>query len=237
MFGNRLSKYAIPNPPESRKSNTQTSALENSLLYTIPKYNMNESSEISNTNDNSVIVFPEEAKDYQAETEIESQITEANIPEEYLQSSSSFTFTTADKNTSEQSQEAIGKAENFEIRKGSTNDMIIKGRFVQTNDYLVVSYTPPKKWSLQQQIEMLDVQCKQQLRKIRQLNKENHLLKSELKKHEKLLPKLRYLQNQNNFLYAQLKMYKLKEKEQRKRRKEKKLKGVLVKQEMENKEA
>lgn len=181
LFGNKVSRYALPIPPESRKFSKNLSAKNE-------EYN-----DISSSTD-----YAEFFSDEIQLNEI-SQTTNEDVQTASQQ-----------KQEKEQSQEKdYKKIDSFEIRKGKS--MIIKGRFIQTNNYLMVSYTPPKKWSLQKQVQILDEQCAKQLNQVRTLNRENFFLRKELSKYEKLLPKLRYLQRCNRVLYAKLKMYKLKD--------------------------
>ncbi|XP_065360496.1 uncharacterized protein LOC135954305 [Calliphora vicina] len=248
FLGNRLSQYAVPNPPESKQTDPQIMDFSNSMFYGIPNNQINEDSytyrkptpkkmAYSTTVNEPIKVFPqlvkEEEPNYE-ETEItEPAIFNENVIEDPLLDSENFPFSLKDEDEAT-SQESEGKVEDFEIRKGSNNDMIIKGRYVQTKDYLVVTYTPPRKWTLQQQVQMLDRTCEQQLRQIRQLNRDKYRLQNELKKHEMLLPQLRKMQQKNRYFYYQLKMYKQKEALLKKRRKERRLKTVTVKEQDDN---
>ncbi|XP_037815125.1 uncharacterized protein LOC119605869 [Lucilia sericata] len=180
LFGNRVNKFTLPNPPVNNTTQTQSS-------FQIPNY---QKKQHTNTSDSTITKFPNEL-DFRTEEDLNEIIeTEEQLLEDTLP---------------ENNNDTENSVKDFEIRKGTTNDMIIKGRYVQTKDYLVVAYTPPRKWTLQEQVELLDKQCEQQLRQIRHLNKENYRLHIELKKYEKLLPKLRNLQAKASYFCAQLK--------------------------------
>lgn len=177
-----------------------------------------ETNTISNEISNSVDKLPKlsEEQDNLEETVRNDNTNDNNSPDE-------IPFLWDSLNNQSFNTDNPGKIETFEIRKGTTNDTIIKGRYIQTNDYLVVSYTPPRKWTLQEQVEKLDRHCEAQLKQIKTLNRQNSRLRRENKLYEKVLPKLRYLQTKNRCLMTALKIYKEREaelkKKHRKRRK------------------
>ncbi|KAI8119699.1 hypothetical protein FF38_14102 [Lucilia cuprina] len=183
LAGNRINKFTLPNPPVCNTTQTQS-------LFQIPNYQKKQSADAA---DNIITIFPNELNFQTAEDF--NEIIETDTTGKQL----------IEETSLENNNYSENNVKDFEIRKGNTNDMIIKGRYVQTKDYLVVTYTPPRKWTLQEQVDLLDKQCEQQLRQIRHLNKQNYRLHIELKKYEKLLPKLRYLQAKASYFCSQLK--------------------------------
>lgn len=203
FFGDRLTKFAKPNPPASRNRNI----INNDL-------NARTSETAKDTNEvyNPVNELPIELNEEQ--DIIEETVTNDEEPVSW-------------NNLNNQSFQTnnIGKIEDFEIRKDTTKDTIIKGRYIQTNDYLVVSYTPPRKWTLQQQVKLLDAHCKSQLKQINNLTRELARARNEMKLYDKLLPKLRYFQTKNRCLMAAVNVYKRRETQLKKKlRRERKLK-------------
>ncbi|KAM7362250.1 uncharacterized protein ACRADG_013033 [Cochliomyia hominivorax] len=287
--GNHLSRYAVPNPPESKTANPTDSGTSNAqeimnIIKSGSKDRTNknhtktgnssnsgisDAQEIKNTiksisqdqrnkqhtrsicvKDSSIIT-PDIFEDDNSETDYEESLIDEIVMENVASDTIKIYENIANpllsthvvvndnsqnnQNADNYSVEEIdicqdgineAKVEEFEMRKGSTNDMIIQGRYVQTNDCMIVTYTPPHKWSLQEQIERLDTACHSQLRQIKYLNKENERLRREMGKYERFLYNMRKLQTKNRYLMAELKMYKLEEAKLKKRKKNK-LKKII----------
>ncbi|TMW50544.1 hypothetical protein DOY81_004405 [Sarcophaga bullata] len=203
IFGNRISKFAVPNPPKTQKLKSEyfksyPSDVENIL-------------DVSNTEDISVnsSLIQENNINTEAISINPSPILEENdinIASDYLPKTPTHSSLMDNNEDATESTTKINTGD-FEIRQRDTNQVIIQFRCIETSNSIMLSFITPQKYALQQQIKNLDEACSRQLKEIQEITIKNARLREKLKYYRVAMWQWRHVKPMNRYLSFKLKKF------------------------------
>ena len=232
IFGNRLTKYAVPNPPKSKKlklrlSKSYPSEVEHifeaiSVYPSLITENNTNTEAISvnpcfitenNFNTGDTSVNPNFIRENNTNTEVTSIIPSLTLEDDNINIGSDYLPDTPIKSSLINNDEVVTESStkintgDFEIRQRDTNEVIMQLRCIETNNSIMLSFITPQKYALQQQIKNLDEVCSRQLKEIQELTTKNARLREKLKYYRVAMLQWRLVKPMNRYLSFKLKKF------------------------------
>lgn len=220
IFGKRLTKFAVPNPPKSKK-------LKSRLLKSYPSeveyvFDVPNTEAISvypslitenNINTEAISVNPSFITENNINTEATSINSSLILEEDNINIASDYLTKTLTQSSLMDNDEVVTESStkintgDFEIRQRDTNEMIIHLRCIETSNSIMLSFVTPQTYALQQQIKNLDEICSQQLKEIQEITRKNAFLREKCKYYRVAMLQWRLVKPMNRYLNFKLKKF------------------------------